>query len=166
MTKPRNLRTFERLMSQQTNDCILWPHGVDSKGYGKIKYGSKLIGTHRLALILGVGQPPFPDAQAAHSCRSRNCMNPRHLRWASSYENNEDRWRQGTNVVGEEVGSAKLTDEAVILIRSLEHRNTRSGVFAEKYGVTVTTISNARYGRTWRHVPMPMPVAEPLELLS
>lgn len=154
MRTSQNPETFKRLVALETDDCVIWPHGTDGKGYGKLKHNGRLVGTHRLACLQRNGPPPSPEHQAAHSCRNRNCMNYRHLRWATSYENSEDRWIDGTNTVGEDTCSAKLTNEAVAHIRSPENRNVRSGVFARQYGVTVNTISNARYGRTWRHVPM------------
>lgn len=67
-------------------------------------------------------------------------------------------WRRVTGVpvvhpgtAGEHNGRARLTDEAVLLIRA---SSERSDVLARQYGVCRNTIESARRGTTWKHLPV------------
>lgn len=51
---------------------------------------------------------------------------------------------------GENQFNARLTDEAVVDIRSSTETNSE---MAKKYGVSQATISGVRLRKTWRHVP-------------
>ena len=55
---------------------------------------------------------------------------------------------------GEANNHAKLTEQDVLAIR----RSTDPvQVVADRYGVSIGTVSSVRLGRTWKHVAMPEP---------
>jgi hypothetical protein len=90
---------FDRLADIVTDDCVLWPHAVNSAGYGKLFVDGRLQLVSRLALERHVGPPPTPDAYAIHGpCHNPLCMNARgeHVRWGTAKENQADRHRDGT----------------------------------------------------------------------
>jgi hypothetical protein len=93
---------FLAAASSQQDDCIEWPFSK-SMGYGEMWVDGKKQKTHRAMLLLVKGEPPDPDMMAAHApviCHSRSCINPRHLRWATSSENALDMGLDGTGRQG------------------------------------------------------------------
>lgn len=55
----------------------------------------------------------------------------------------------GEHAAGEQVGSARLTEQQVRVIRA---SSESSSVLAAEFGVNKTTICRARRGAQWRHV--------------
>ncbi len=53
---------------------------------------------------------------------------------------------------GEKNGNAKLTEEDVLEIRELIKDGISNTAIAKMYGIGVTTISNIKIGKTWKHV--------------
>ena len=90
---------FFRLLVQLTDDCIIWPHGTNSAGYGRLKINGVTWLTHRLALQLFAGEPATPDLIAGHGpCHNPLCMNAHggHVTWITERQNQRDRHRDGT----------------------------------------------------------------------
>lgn len=141
-------RTLRDLVGIETDACVLWPLGGNGRGYGQVKVGKVKRITSNLACEIAHG--PSNGRQAAHSCRSKLCVNPRHLRWATPLENQRDRYRDGTDVRGVQNGRAVLSNDDVQVIR--KYRNASSRVMASWYGVHVTSVQRAKAGRTWGHI--------------
>lgn len=82
----------DRVGHNDGSDCLKWPFGTASSGYGYLRAGGVLLGAHRTMCALVNGPPPTPKHEAAHSCGKghEGCVNPRHLRWATSQENKAD----------------------------------------------------------------------------
>lgn len=130
-----------------TNDCILWPFGLDSDGYGQMQIDGTSMTASRAMCILAHGEPPFPDAQSAHRCTAHACINPNHLRWATVVENHADKRAHGTMAEGERHGRAKLSREAALEVL----RGGTSDVdAARKAGCSEANIRAIRARRTWR----------------
>jgi len=148
-----SIKVLLDLTSQQTDDCVLWPYGKNAYGYGRL--GTPFGGTrgaHRVACMLAHGDPPVGH-DAAHSCRSRACVNPRHLRWATRKENMRDKVRDGTNPTGERHGGAKLDEQDVIDIRSRVRAGEVQSALAAEFGVSRATVCLLVSGKNWAHVP-------------
>ena len=122
----------------------------------------KTSGVHRLVLLAFVGPPPegmeccHEDGDPANNCLSN-------LRWDTHLNNEKDKARHGRNVgnrgniKGEDNGSSKLTDAAVLDIRQrYALGGARQVELAEEYGVAQTKISSALRGETWKHVGGPI----------
>jgi hypothetical protein len=84
---------MDRFLRQALSEdaCWRWPGALDREGYGKVNIfyaGSRrTVPAHRVAYIIEVG--PIPEGMALdHTCRVRNCVNPRHLDPVSIAENN------------------------------------------------------------------------------
>src|SRR5690606_29105850 len=97
------------------------------------------------------GPPPTVEHEAAHSCGKghEGCVNPHHLRWATSTENKADTLIHGTRNRGERNRSAKLTDAKVYEIRRLLAAGMTQTAIAAMFAVSLTTISKIAAGKIW-----------------
>lgn len=138
---------LEAALTSETDDCIIWPYGKSSSGYGEI--GS--LGAHNIICRRAYGDPPPNKTLACHSCGKRDCVNKRHLRWGSSRDNTDDAIKHKTTLQGERHPNAKISElqaqEILATDKAISHR-----AVARKFGVTPECVSNIRRGRTWRHL--------------
>jgi len=109
---------------------------------------TKRLYVHRLVLMTFVGMPTGRQ-EACHGNGDRTDNRLENLRWDSRKSNHADKKRHGTWQGGEACGTSKLTESAVIDIRT---SGNPSEDLAEKYGVSLTCIIDARKGKTWAHV--------------
>ena len=137
-----------RAMPESTEECILWPFGLDAQGYGHCRYEGKMWRTHILAAFLAYGERPdgYVVAHAPTRCHNRACLNPRHLRYASTGDNNRDRARDGTDPSGMRNGRSRLNEQRVHFIRLSSLPVAR---LAAMFGVHTDTVRLVRSGGTW-----------------
>lgn len=78
----------ERIHSriQFTEDCWFWTGNQNPKGYGLIFFKHSSFLAHRVMYTLHKGEIP-EELVIDHLCRTRNCVNPSHLRTLSAVEN-------------------------------------------------------------------------------
>ncbi len=107
------------------------------------------VSVHVMVCEAFFGPRPSPMHHAAH--RNGICTDNRveNLRWATKFENEADKVEHDVRAWGERHGMHKLSEVEVLDIRS---RNTRLSEEAERYGVTIQTISSIRHRKTWRHI--------------
>jgi hypothetical protein len=118
-------------------ECLEWTLKRYGNGYGAATregHEGRTTTASRLVCIAAHGAPPFPRAEAAHSCGNKWCVNPGHLRWATHRENEADKIAHGTRLRGERSGTAKLTEAQVREIRALEGLATKSNI-AARFGL-------------------------------
>ena len=123
----------------ETDDCILWPYGISSSGYGQVVESGVKINAHVLACRIAHGLCP-PNHEVCHSCRNRHCFNPRHVRWGTRAENAADKLRDGTHNRGERHPATRLTETDIRTIRQEHNRGVRYRELADMYGVARVTI--------------------------
>ena len=131
-------------------DCILHTGCVANSGYGLKSLNGKTMSAHRAAYIQSNGAIP-EGMVIMHSCDNPLCVNPEHLIAGTQKENRMDCVTKGRHNApkGENHYRAKLTAEVVREIRASSLTNTE---LAEVYGTSRRTISDARRGKTWRHI--------------
>lgn len=136
-------------------ECILWPYGKSVCGYGSVKYRGAMVPAHRLSLSLATGVPMDNPLFALHGpCNNRGCISPSHLSWGTSEQNQADRLRDGTALLGESCFQAKLTTEQV---REILLDPRPRGEIADSYGVTKNNISRIKNRKSWKHVVLTPP---------
>lgn len=71
---------------KRAGGCWLWTGALDHAGYGKLWSKGRYQRAHRLAYEAWVG--PIPEGmQLDHLCRTRHCVNPKHLEPVTGAEN-------------------------------------------------------------------------------
>ena len=120
------------------------------QGYLHIKLGRSFQSTvHRLVAAAFLG--PCPEGmECRHLDGDRLNARLDNLIYGTKAENYDDRRRHGTHNTGERHGNSKLTDARASLIKT---STTSAKELAEKFGVTPSSISKVRTGRSWTHVP-------------
>lgn len=111
-------------------ECVLWPFALDRDGYGMITLNGRSLRAHRVALEIHTGET---GEVTRHKCRNRNCVNPHHLEWGTVLENNRDKYRDGTVLLGSDAPNSKLTKDQVRAIRD-DPRDTRD--IASDFGIS------------------------------
>lgn len=132
------------------DECLNWPFGtLRTAGIG-VSIDGKRVGAQRAMCILAHGQPPSSDHEAAHSCGNGHlgCLNPKHLRWATPKENQQERILHGTDNRGAKAPMAKLNETQVLMIREQKGKES-SRALASRFGVSRTAIKYIWSGRNW-----------------
>jgi predicted XRE-type DNA-binding protein len=144
------LRWLTEHVAHQGDDCLIWPFAKSANGYGSIVFRGKRGSAHRAICILTHGEPPSPKHVAAHSCGRGHmgCVNPRHLSWKTNAENMADKKAHGTEKLGSQRATSRLTEEKVREIRSLLGSMSQSKV-AARFGVARTTVADIARKRCW-----------------
>jgi hypothetical protein len=88
--------------------------------------------------------------QACHSCGNRACVNPRHLRFGTQSDNENDKIAHGRKVMGEKHPWARINSDMVIEIRSSPES---AAVIGKRLGLSRGHIKYIRTGRSWAHIP-------------
>ena len=142
---------LESAVAHQGDECMIWPFALGGSGYGNFTENGRGTTTNRYVCERAHGPAPTPKHDAAHSCRNRACVTPKHLSWKTRTDNMADQLRDGTRVQGERQGQAKLTADQVREIRRMAERATRAEI-AEQFGVCATNIDKIVNRQSWRHV--------------
>ncbi len=129
------------------DDCLQWPFARNSGGYGIVYWNGKSTIASKVVCdsVHGLGD----GLETAHSCGNPVCVNPSHLRPATSSENKADKKIHGTAMCGERHPRAKLTEADV---REIRTSGKRQSVLAREFGVTDKAISNILHRVSWAHV--------------
>lgn len=133
------------------SECLTWPFGKLPNGRGSMKFEGKTVGAHRMVCIEAHGNPPFPEAEAAHNCGKghEGCVSGGHLYWATSKQNQADRIKHGTAKLGEDNPVAKLSPDDVRAIRGDRRPQTQ---IAADYGITQAAVSLIVTRKNWAHL--------------
>ena len=131
--------TFAQLLAIESDDCVIWPHSTNSKGYGLVQTNGKVQTVHSVVCAMHNG--PRPEGkQVAHSCGVRACMNYRHVRWATQAENEADKRIHGT---------VRAPSEGVVNVYVFRTRPSRSEQLTE---LSVTPLSCTLTVAEWGQV--------------
>lgn len=127
------------------DDCWPWlgsiqKNGPKQTGYGQIRFGGKQRLAHQVALELDGRPRPQDGLFALHSCNNSLCVNPKHLRWGTRWDNTVDGFKAGTI-------QRAFTDEEAAEVRA-DPRLQRE--IAAEHGVSQVCVSKLKTGRSYR----------------
>ena len=146
-------RYFEQAMiGPFPDECIIWPYGQSTGGYGRGRIDGKMQEVHSLACSRIHGPAPSGYETAHGPCHNRLCFNPLHLSWKTRADNIADRERDGTVLRGEIHPVAKLTEEVVRDIRWRAASGEPNSRIASTYSIDESTVRRVVKRQGWRHV--------------
>ena len=130
------------------NGCWLWT-GPTRAGYGVFYVGNNDRSAHRISYEAFIG--PIPKGLVIrHTCDNPGCINPNHLIPGTMKENMADRDSRGRrDVRGEQIGTAKLTAQQVMEIKTSRLSLAK---LASIYGVDKSNVWAIRAGKSWKHL--------------
>jgi len=131
------------------DDCWPWIGSLRDNGYGQFPLGSRnrWVYAHRFALILTSGTE---GNCTLHSCDNPVCCNPAHLRWGTRVDNAADAVARKRQPQGSARANARLTETSVARARAARAAGRTVTALAREYGVSMSTMSVALSGKTWR----------------
>lgn len=148
MNWEENLKSL--LKTNHENGCLEFQGKIYKNGYGSFRAPGGINHAHRAAWVMYNGHPPF-GYMVCHSCDNRKCCRDEHLFLGKSKDNSEDMVRKDRQARGERVGSAKLTSEAVSLMRNLMASGKTPAEVGAVFGVSRRQASNIRSWKQWRN---------------
>jgi hypothetical protein len=139
---------MERFWSKvkKGDDCWEWIGAKRRNGYGCFKFRGHLVGAHRVAYILAVGEIP-ENFIVLHSCDNRGCVNPAHLSAGTHTDNTQDAIQKKRHHFPP--GSGKLTLEDAREIRKLYADTGQYAWIARRYGLDKKTVRQVILGEIW-----------------
>ena len=139
---------WAKVERRSDDECWGWNGATTHNGYGCLNIDGRYWRAHRYSWTLHNG--PIPKGRVVmHSCDTRDCTNPEHLRIGTQRENIQDQIDKGRWLCGEDAGRAKLTEQQVRMMRRSNLPHTH---FAKLFSVHPSTIYSARIGRKWSSV--------------
>jgi hypothetical protein len=143
----------------KTGECWKWVGALHAPhGYGVILRDRRLVLAHRMSWELTYGAIP-PGMQVLHKCDNKPCVRPTHLWLGTQQDNVDDMISKGRRVqgafnplFGEDVHGSKLTSTSVRVIRRERAQGRTLAELANKFGVSIATISLVARGLHWKHV--------------
>jgi len=103
---------------------------------------------HKLVMEAFVGKRP-EGMECCHADGNPWNNELSNLRWDSRTNNSQDKFKHGTQKMGEKHPMSKLTVEKVLAIRQ---DNRLHRIIAVEYGVSQPTISEIKSRKSWVHV--------------
>ncbi|WP_424624465.1 HNH endonuclease signature motif containing protein [Achromobacter marplatensis] len=129
----------------------IWTGRVDKNGYGRFEAAGKTWQAHRFSFEAAFG-PIQGGLFVCHRCDVPACVNPSHLFLGTNLQNVADRDRKGRQACQSRIRTSKLNAEQVLAIRADPRRMRK---IAADYGVSCTSISEIKSGRSWSSLPNP-----------
>jgi len=141
------------------DQCWGWTGKPSRHGYGRVFYrkDGRSIEAVASRVSYQIHKGEIPEGLfVLHSCRSRICTNPRHLRVGTQQENMDDKKKDGTTNEGERGGNAKLTRDDVAAIHwAAEVTNLTRTAIGPHFGIDGSTVCDILRGKCWKHLQIP-----------
>ncbi len=138
-----------RVAVDPATGCWNWTRGVNADGYGNGLYvDGKQVRSHRIAFLVSTGSLPAPGLLIRHLCSNPSCCRPDHLAAGTPWENSQDTLAAGRHRAGCKSFRQEKADALAIRMADGPYAS-----IAERLGVSLSTVSRARAGRTWGSLP-------------
>ena len=128
--------------------CWVWMGTTTVRGYGQIEHKTKKLYAHRASYEAFVGEIP-QGMYVCHTCDNVSCVNPNHLFLGTQKQNLQDMAKKGRSTRGEKNPGAKLTEEQVNQIRTMD--GTCSFI-SKIFNVSSSAISAIKRKERWSYV--------------
>lgn len=156
MTLLQKLNFFRKVAFTDDDSCWLWTGAKNHKfPHGRFRLFSRGLCAHRVSYQIKNG--PIPDdILTLHKCDVPNCVRWDHLFLGTYLDNNMDALSKGRHVPvsGEKNSHAKLTDDAVTVIRrSYDSGTLDAAEIARMFSMTTGSVIAAAKKKTWKHIP-------------
>ena len=153
--KPIAERFWSHVRAIPSGDCWIWTGSVDGRGYGRLSSrrgrGGSPEKAHRISWEIHFGNIPT-GTEVCHKCDNPSCVNPAHLFVGTHYDNMRDAAAKHRMAHGSRHCCAKLTEDDVIVIRSLLDGGFSQYAVAKLFGVGRSAVGKIKTGHNWKHV--------------
>jgi hypothetical protein len=138
----------------RNENCWGWNGKLHKGGYAVMIFGEehKQIGAHRVSYMIHKGEIPIKTL-VCHTCDNRSCTNPEHLFLGTHKDNTQDMIKKGreNRLKGSKNKSSRLSEKDVENIRKMLDAKVKLTLIAELYKVHISTISDIKLKKTWKH---------------
>ena len=139
---------YNKFVIKNAEGCWDWSGCVPKNpGYGQFRHSMKLERAHRASWLIYFGEIPL-GMMVLHKCDNKRCSKPDHLFLGTKLDNNLDMLKKGYHPTigksGEENPMAKLTNEEVEFIKSIDKKQYNRHKLAELFGIHYNTVSKIR----------------------
>ena len=131
-----------RVSVDPATGCWDWAKGVNADGYGNGLYvDGRQVRAHRVSYLVTHGYLPPSDVFICHLCSNPSCCRPDHLAAGTAWDNSQD-----TVAAGHHVRNRKSLRRRKADALALQSSSDTNATLAERFGVSLSTISRARRG--------------------
>lgn len=135
----------------QTDDCIIWPRGKTTAGYGVWRINGVPYYVHRYVLEQKLGHQ-LSEKVVCHRCDNPSCINPSHLFEGTKFDNTHDAMAKNRLIKAGYLLDTKLTENQVIEIYSRAKSGESHCSIAKDYPVQRRQISRIANKERWKKV--------------
>jgi hypothetical protein len=136
------------ILAHDSDECLPWPFALGDKGYGVWSRNRSTSTANHIVCERTYGLAPTEQHQSAHSCGNRKCVNPRHLRWATPVENEQDKILHGT---ANYYGAVRFSDEVMSSVIAAHSRGGKTiRGLASEYGISPSHVCRIVNGKARR----------------
>lgn len=134
------------------DECWEWSRATN-KGYGYMAVGrGRMRAAHIIAWEIANDRKMPVGMLVRHDCDNPLCTNPGHLTLGTHADNSDDKVSRGRQAQGSRMGSAKLTELDIPVIREMYKQGIYQRAIAAQFGVSQSLISAIILRKIWDHV--------------